>query len=376
MNTLQKARLFSGLALAIGTMMVGAYAYADAACVKVPPGHLITRDWVKLYGNADLCKPLPPGIAKKIADLKKPIVPPDRKAPDLFAPTANAGVTTATIMWVTDEPSTSMVAYSTLSPVFKASPGTRIASDMTLTTFHTITLTGLSSGTTYYYKVYSRDAAGNQGKLAEHSFTTTSPDMSPPQIFAPTVSVVTQSSATISWLTDEEATGKVTFSKVSPLSLTAATTLSVSSSALEIFHSLTLTGLASGTTYYYIIESTDVRGQTDRITEHSFTTVSGAPDVTSPTISAIASSTSSSGATITWTTNEMATSKVFYGTGTPLQLTSSATLTVSQNALVTNHALALTGLTPNTRYYLVVESRDASGNASLSQEFSIMTSPL
>jgi len=73
----------------------------------------------------------------------------------------------------------------------------------------------------------------------------------------------------------------------------------------------------------------------------------------SVTVSAI----TSSSATITWTTNTSADSRVNYGTITALGQYKSD----SNN--VTNHSVPLTGLNPDTKYYFEVESADASGTS-------------
>lgn len=65
-----------------------------------------------------------------------------------------AGV--ATVTWTTNEPSTSRVDYGT-NP---ASLGQNV-SDPTRVTSHSIQIGGLTSGTTYYFRVTSVDAAGN-----------------------------------------------------------------------------------------------------------------------------------------------------------------------------------------------------------------------
>lgn len=74
-----------------------------------------------------------------------------------------------------------------------------------------------------------------------------------------------------------------------------------------------------------------------------------------------------SGATINWRTNEDASSKVYYSTTTPLNASTALNATVGGS--VTAHSVPLTGLTANTRYYVVVESSDAKGNKSTSAEF-------
>jgi hypothetical protein len=63
---------------------------------------------------------------------------------------------TATITWTTDEPSDSRVDYGT-----NASSLTPNGSNTIMTTSHTITLSGLTAGTTYYFRVTSKDASNN-----------------------------------------------------------------------------------------------------------------------------------------------------------------------------------------------------------------------
>jgi hypothetical protein len=85
-------------------------------------------------------------------------------------------VSGATILWNTNESSNSQVEYgTTLCPCSLNSP-----LNSTLTTAHTVVLTGLSAGTTYHYRVKSRDAAGNLGTSNDATFTTTSNPPPPP----------------------------------------------------------------------------------------------------------------------------------------------------------------------------------------------------
>lgn len=96
------------------------------------------------------------------------------------------------------------------------------------------------------------------------------------------------------------------------------------------------------------------------------------PDTTKPVITSLsATSTASTTATVNWMTNESATSKVYYGTATPINL--GTALMVSNSTLVTSHSLGLTGLTASTTYYYVAESKDAAGNTATSSQASFMT---
>jgi chitodextrinase len=92
-------------------------------------------------------------------------------------------------------------------------------------------------------------------------------------------------------------------------------------------------------------------------------------DTTPPGISAVsASSISSSGATITWTTNEASDSQVDYGTTTGY-----GTSTTLNASMVTTHSVALSGLTSLTLYHYRVKSKDAAGNLATSEDFTFTT---
>lgn len=98
-------------------------------------------------------------------------------------------------------------------------------------------------------------------------------------------------------------------------------------------------------------------------------TASTTPDTTAPVISDIdADVTSSTTAEVEWETNESASSKVWYSTVSPLDLTASTTLMVSSSTLTKDHELDLTGLSASSTYYYVVGSTDASGNTATSSQ--------
>lgn len=91
------------------------------------------------------------------------------------------------------------------------------------------------------------------------------------------------------------------------------------------------------------------------------TTTPPVADVIAPVISSISTSNiSTTSASVSWLTNEPASSKLYYATTTPVNL--STALTVSNSSLVTNHILNLAGLTASTTYYYVLESADAAAN--------------
>ena len=75
----------------------------------------------------------------------------------------------ATITWTTDQASDSLVEYGTT-----LSYGTSVA-DSTLTTNHSIILTGLNMGTMYHFRVTSTNALNASSTSSDYTFTTYSP---------------------------------------------------------------------------------------------------------------------------------------------------------------------------------------------------------
>ncbi|PIQ72993.1 hypothetical protein COV86_00005, partial [Candidatus Roizmanbacteria bacterium CG11_big_fil_rev_8_21_14_0_20_35_14] len=94
--------------------------------------------------------------------------------------TSNPSETSITITWTTDNPSTSRVVYDTYDTVshsvLGAAPNYDYANstveDSTKVTSHSVGLTGLTAGTTYYYRTVSHGSPESVGE--EQTFKTTS----------------------------------------------------------------------------------------------------------------------------------------------------------------------------------------------------------
>lgn len=100
-------------------------------------------------------------------------------------------------------------------------------------------------------------------------------------------------------------------------------------------------------------------------------TVSNTTDTTPPVLTLVtALSIGTSGATITWTTNEGSDTQVDYGTTSSYGSTTSLVTT-----LVTAHSVTLSGLSAGTVYHFRVRSRDAAGNLALSSDATFTTLP-
>ncbi len=297
-------------------------------------------------------------------EVSKTISTSDPTPPILAAITpTNITSNSATIAWTTDEPADSMIEYGTTTTYGSTTP-----LDTTLVTAHSQTITALLPATTYNYRVVSKDASGNAASSGNNTFTTNIiPDTTPPVISAIISSNITNSSAVITWATNETATSKVEYGTT-----TAYGSSTLLNATLVTAHSQTIMSLLPATTYNYRVISTDAAGNTASSGNNIFTTApASTPDTTPPLISDIISSNiQNDTAVITWATNEAATSKVqygittAYGSSTPLNAT-----------LVTMHSQTIMSLLPATTYNYRVISTDAAGNTTSSGN-SIFTTAL
>ena len=165
---------------------------------------------------------------------------------DIQVATTNS---TATITWVTDEPSTSKIDYGVDNNY-----GSNV-DDSTLATSHSLTLSGLSANTTYHYQATSSDSSNNDASSVGLTFTTDdnapATDITPPVISNIQVSALTHTSATITWDTDEQSNSEIDYG----LSTSFGSNLNVASQTIA--HSLTLSSLMPDTNYHYQISATD-----------------------------------------------------------------------------------------------------------------------
>jgi peptidoglycan hydrolase-like protein with peptidoglycan-binding domain len=113
----------------------------------------------------------------------------------------------------------------------------------------------------------------------------------------------------------------------------------------------------------------------------------GGMDLSAPAISSVNLSVSNTSATVTWTTNDTARGKFFYSTS-PIrmgnsfeetginsqELSVSGTLAPYDGVARTTQTVTITGLTPNTTYYYLVDALDASNNVSITLPSSFRTS--
>lgn len=123
--------------------------------------------------------------------------------------------------------------------------------------------------------------------------------------------------------------------------------------------SITAAGRAGVSTYF-----------ADAFTTRYLDTWSALDDTTAPTYSAVASSTTSVTASITWTTDEPGTSQVEYG-----PTTGYGTFSTLDTTSTTTHSTSLSSLSSNTTYHFRVATKDASNNVASSTDYTLLTAP-
>lgn len=185
----------------------------------------------------------------------------DTTAPSISSVVASGiTATEATISWSTNEASTSYVDYG-IDETF----GTTVFEEYVYTTSHSLDLSGLDEDTVYYFQVRSIDGSGNEGTSLSYTFTTL--DITAPTISDIEVIDITQDSATITWVTDEETISQLDYG----LSDSYGTIESGTEYLTE--HSVALTDLDDDSTYHFAITAEDDSYNIAISSDETFTTL-------------------------------------------------------------------------------------------------------
>jgi hypothetical protein len=183
----------------------------------------------------------------------------------------------------------------------------------------------------------------------------------PPIISNLQATQITSSAARITWTTDKPTTSLVNYGT------TSAYGSSAQDPALVTSHSISLAGLSANTQYHFNVQSTDVAANTTSSSDSAFTTQ---PVRTTPPVfsNVQATSITSSSATISWTTDEPASSQVNYGTSVAYGLS-----TPLDSTKITSHSMNLAGLSAATLYHFQVTGQDSFSNTGISSDFTFST---
>jgi hypothetical protein len=205
----------------------------------------------------------------------------------------NVTATSVTIGWATDEPATTEVRYGTTGQY------DALAGDLNLVTAHSITLTGLLSNQNYHFAIASTDAAGNRATGPDQTFKT-EPAGAAPTVSAITVTTTT-TTATLTFTTNPATVVQVVYHVTGDNSVTTNFT---ESGPATTTHSITLNGLAPGTSYTYRVIALSNTGQT---TTDAATFTTASTETTSSSSTTTSTATTATETTTTETTTTTTT---------------------------------------------------------------------
>lgn len=265
----------------------------------------------------------------------------------------NVTTTAATIMWDTNEISNSGVDYG-----FTISYSSGTVADGAYVTGHSLGLAGLSPNTTYHFRVKSTDTSGNLATTGDFVFTTVPvgappADVTPPVISNVQVTNIMDTSALVTWNTDEPSSSLVTYGT------TTSYGLSASSGGLVTSHAVQLISLTPGTSYHFFVTSADAANNSSNSVDGQFVTLS---DVTPPAnVSGLTATPGDAIVTLSWTNP---TDPDFAGTKI-LRKTGGYPTGPFDGVVVYNGSGASTvdtGLTNGITYFYGAYTFDADGN--------------
>ena len=298
-------------------------------------------------------------------------------------PTVNQLVRGATITWQTNKAASSYVEWGTEQtaedkPIYNRIDGSRqLIADSGGVFAHSVTLANeLVPSTMYYYRVRSVDGMGNEVISSAQVFTTlseTTPDTQVPTINNITVRGVGKNSFLVEWTTSEAANSTVEYSKDTP-----TYNLSRAVPRFRTSHAVEVSGIESGTLYYFRVRSQDPSGKTATNDNNGVgylvgtigSTALGGGSDTPLTISNVAVNTAENLTTISWTTSEQAYGFVEYGFDKQYRET------YGQATAATAHQITLPAdILGNVTYSFQIRARAADGREAVSQDIAVFTAP-
>jgi hypothetical protein len=214
------------------------------------------------------------------------------------------------------------------------------------------------AATVYHYRVHSLNASATEAISSDSTFTMLAAPA--PVISNVVTGSLTLSGATITWSTDQASSSQVEYGAT-----TAYGSMTTVDPTLVTSHSQALVGLLAATVYHYRVRSTNASGTQGISGDFTFTTLAAPAPVIS---NVVAGSITSSGATITWSTDQASSSQIEYGITTAY-----GSMTTVDPTLVTSHSQALVGLLAATIYHYRVHSTNTSGAQGVSGDFTFTT---
>ncbi len=311
----------------------------------------------------------------------------------------SVGATSTTISWTTNTNTDSYVNFS------QDTNYCGVRDQVPLSTTHSVVIPNLDPATTYFFRILSTDANGNQQVSGNYTFTTTSTDATPPlpnipnqaqaQLAAQAIAAIqkvtnpaalqavlaaasTQAQANIgppeilgdpqlaigtdqvvvSWNTNETADGQVAIASAAQYDPTAANPyprVETDPNPPSKTHTVTILGLTPATQYHYQVSSRAAGiGAAGASGDLTFTTKSVLPQIVNPHVVTVGEHQ----VTISWGTPTPSA-----GTVTYTDMANNQSLSVGDPALLATHIVTIPNLVFQTRYSAVVTATNQAGDS-------------
>src|SRR3990170_3256250 len=213
----------------------------------------------------------------------------------------------------------------------------------------------LSAGS-YYFAVTAYNSAGRESAYSTEAAKTIVADVTAPVVSGVYASSIATDSVKINGMPNEPATSQVEYGMTASLGYSTTADASYLTTHIQ-----PISGLAPSTTYYFRVKSIDEAGNIAVSANFTFTTAAPA-DTVPPVISNVqVKDIPPPSAVVTWTTDELATSQVDFGTGGSFTAT-----TPLKTGLTTVHSALLDGLQSYSTYNFKAISSDSAGNTAVS----------
>jgi len=287
--------------------------------------------------------------------------------------------TGATIAWRTDKDSNSLVA---LSPegAYKVADNNDgvylqvVGNSGDATKEHVVPIYELTSDTLYHYQLRSKASIGPMAKSRDFTFKTQSELI---DITNYTIELLSPEEAIFKWVTNIESDSTI---KYTPYRNNILASDESRTKYLEIstnIHEIGINNLEAGITYRIELISKDIEGNQTSETIDNFSTANDdlPPVITQvQTKSAISPGKNTKVQTIiTWATNELSTSRVYFQEGIARADQELSDQTEQENSYTKRHVVVITKFDPGKVYSFRVESIDSGGNTAISKIYTILT---
>lgn len=263
----------------------------------------------------------------------------------------------ATVTWQTDQETTSTVEYGLSTSYGEKKENSSLSKD------HSISLSNLTQGTTYHYRVKGKDKDGRFFASSDQTFE----PKSPAKITNIVINDVNEHGATVAFKTNVPTDSNVLYADVKDGQKTG----SAGARELSTDHKIELTNLDQGSTFALTITVRDEQGTESTLKAPDLTT---GQDQQPPKIENIKTDSALTQndkvqAIISWKTDEQATSSILYKEG---RNGKEKEFKITDN-ITTGHIGVITIFKPGTVYNFKVKSIDASGNEAVSSDFALLT---